>query len=237
MLTSWWAMCAPFLYSPDDGGGGSGGGDDKTDDKKTDDKKTEDKKDGKGTGEKKEYTQEQLDAMFAERAKSAGSAATKALLDKFGAKTVDDLDAALKKAKELEEAQLSEADKAKKAAEQARKEADEAKSNGEAAIARANERLMQAEIKAQATAQKFRKEAIDDVWLLVKSDAKMLEKLKVKEDGSVDGAEAIVKDVAKARAHWLDSGSGGKGTPRPGDKKPEPDKEQPRGYQRRTSSL
>ncbi len=237
MLTSWWAMCAPFLYSPDDGGG-AGGGDGKPDDKKPDDKKPE----GKGAGEKgaetrKEYTQEQLDAMFAERAKSAKGAATKELLEKFGVKTVDELDAALKKAKDLEEAQLSEADKAKKSAEQARKEADEAKTNGEAAIARANERLMQAEIKAQATAQKFRKEAIDDVWLLVKSDAKMLEKLKVRDDGGVDGAEAIVKEIAKARAHWMDSGSGGKGTPRPGEKKPEPDKEQPRGYQRRTSSL
>ncbi len=223
----------PIFSFPDVGdGGGAGGTDGEPDEKKPE------KKNGDGAGEKKEYTQAELDAMFAERAKSASSAATKALLDKFNVKTVEELDAALKKAKDLEDAQLSEADKAKKDAETARKEADAAKSNGEAAIARANERLMQADIKAQASALKFRKEALDDVWLLVRSDEKLLAKLTVGDDGGVTGGEALVKEIAKLRPHWLDAGNGSRGTPRPGEKKPgeKPD-QQPQGYSRKTSQL
>lgn len=224
----------PIFFSPDGGdGGGAGGTDGKPDDKKPE------KKNGDGAGEKKEYTQAELDTMFAERARSASSAATKALLDKFNVKTVEELDGTLKKAKELEDAQLSEADKSKKEAESARKLADEAKTAGEAAIARANDRLMQAEIKAQAGANKFRKEALDDVWLLVKSDPKLLDKLKVDDNGTVTGGEAVVKEIAKSRAHWLDTGNGSKGTPRTGEKKPD-DKsgdQQPRGHSRKTSTL
>lgn len=93
-----------FFHSPDAGGAGGGSGDDGKGDNDAD--KDED------AGTKKEFTQEELNKLFAERAKNARSAALKEVLTAMGVERLEDAQVLVKKAKDAEAANLSEVEKA-----------------------------------------------------------------------------------------------------------------------------
>lgn len=64
--------------------------------------------------EAKTYTQAELDRLFAERARQASSAATSKILSDLGLQNVDELKTLVKKHRDTEQAQMSEADKLRK---------------------------------------------------------------------------------------------------------------------------
>jgi len=105
------------------------------------------------------------------------------------------------KAKEAEEtAKLSETEKLKK-------QLDEANTAKESALKTANNRLIAAEIKSKS--DKF----IDPDVVLALVDKS---KVTVKEDGSIEGVDAVLDELAKAKPHLL-KGSGSKlGATNPG---------------------
>lgn len=106
------------------------------------------------------------------------------------------------KAKQAEEdAKLSETDKL-------RKQLDEASKATAAAIKTANDRLIMAEIKSKST--KF----IDpDVTLALVDKSKIT----IKDDGTVDGVDAALEELAKAKPHLLKTPQGSKtGVTNPG---------------------
>lgn len=159
---------------------------------------------GAGDGDKKSFTQAELDALFGARAKQAAEKATSDLLTSLGVKSPDEIKTALAKAKELEDAQLSELDKAKRLVETEKARADAAEKLQAEAMANANEKLLRAEILAEASKQGFRDEAVSDVWLVLTSDAKLKEQVKAGEEG-FEGIESVVKAIAKGKPHWLKS--------------------------------
>ena len=105
------------------------------------------------------------------------------------------------KAKEAEEtAKLSETEKLKK-------QLDEANTAKESALKTANNRLIAAEIKSKS--DKF----IDPDVVLAMTDKS---KITVKEDGTIEGVDAVLDELAKAKPHLL-KGSGSKlGATNPG---------------------
>lgn len=106
------------------------------------------------------------------------------------------------KAKEAEEtAKLSETEKLKK-------QLDEANTAKESALKTANNRLIAAEIKSKS--DKF----IDPDVVLALVDKS---KVTVKEDGSIEGVDAVLDELAKAKPHLLKGSSGSKlGATNPG---------------------
>lgn len=178
---------------------------------------------GGGEGKKEEapkgqtFTQEQLDILFAERAKRASDATTADLLKKAGVASIEDLLAGYAKAKKLEEGQMSELQKAQAELAAEKEKALQAEKDKVTALATASERLMRAEVQAQAHAQNFLPDAISDVWLVI-------DKSKIKEENGVFvGVKEAVEAVAKAKPHWLEAGNNkrpAQGTPKPGEKKP-----------------
>ena len=147
--------------------------------------------------EKKSYTQAELDAMFADRAKQGASSAVASLLKKLGYEKPEDLEAVVSEGKKSLDEKKTEADKAAEALAKLAKERDEAKTAADAAIAKATERVMRAEVIAEAVKQNFRPEAVPDVWLLV-------DRTKITEDGDTfKGIKEAVEAVAKAKPFWL----------------------------------
>jgi len=147
------------------------------------------------------YTQEQLDAMFADRAGQGGRAALNELFKALGVKDVDELKASYTEGKKLLDGQKTDLDKAnadKKAADDllvAEKSAHEATRNSFL------ERLLKAEVKAEAKKAGFRDEALDDVWMLAKNSenrAKITEK-----DDAFVGVDKVVEEIKKAKPFWL----------------------------------
>ena len=92
--------------------------------------------------EKKSYTQAELDAMFADRAKQGASSAVASLLKKLGYEKPEDLEAVVSEGKKSLDEKKTEADKAAEALAKLAKERDEAKTTADAAIAKATERVM-----------------------------------------------------------------------------------------------
>jgi hypothetical protein len=180
-----------------DGGNGNGDG------KKPEDQKPPEAK----------FTQADVDRMLGERAKRADELVTKSLLEGLGLKSLDDLKAVVKKAGDLESAQLSELDKAKKAADKAEADRLAMEASSKAVLAQANERLMKAAVLSEATKADyaFRPEALGDVWLFVDRAG-----IKPK-DGSdeFEGIAEALKAVAKAKPYLVAETTGdGRGTPR-----------------------
>lgn len=154
--------------------------------------------DGGGAGESGgvQLSQKDLDKMFADRAKQARESERRKLLEELGLENVDAAKSALKKAKELEESQLSELEKAQKEAEKARELAEKARQEADAAIATANEQLMRAAVLNQATNAGFNDP--NDAWLYITRD-----KITVKDDGSYDGLEAEIKRISEEKPYLL----------------------------------
>lgn len=104
------------------------------------------------------------------------------------------------KEKQEADAKLSEMDKIKK-------ERDEAKLAAEAALSKANERLIKSEILSKST--KF----IDPDVVYALLDRS---KVTVKEDGTVDGVDAALAELEKAKPHLLKSTKSNLGASNPG---------------------
>jgi hypothetical protein len=191
---------AGFCFAPDAGGSGGGDGD-----------KTEEKQEEKTVT----MTQAQLDVLFAERATRASATTLADLLKKAGVENVDALLAGYAEAKKLKEAQMTDKEKSDALLKTAQDEAAQAKKDLNKALAQMSENLKKAEVMAQAAAQGFRPESVDDVWLVV-------DKTKVTEkDGVVSGAKEAVAEVAKQKPFWLNTEGDKKsnGTPRQPEKK------------------
>jgi hypothetical protein len=188
-MFSRFSLLHPGFFYDADAGGGNGGG---------------------GTGDAgKAYTQDQLDQMFAERAKRAEDKARADLLKDLGVETPEAAKDLLKKQKEADDAQKSELQKAADQAAKAQKDLAELKTANEQTLAAMAKRLLDTEIKmlaAKAVYDKdgktllraaFRAEAIDDLLLLVDRST-IIEK-----DGQYQGIDKALEALAKSRKYLL----------------------------------
>ncbi len=189
---------------------------------------------GNGTGSPasvtKQYTQDDLDRMFSERATRAAQSAREDMLKKFGVKDDEELTTLLTDGKKLKESQMSEIEKFKTD----KQTADDALATEKTAHAETvknyTERLLKAEIKAKAQKAGFRDESLDDVWMLA-STKDLRAKITEKDDAFV-GVDAVVEEIKKAKPFWLAGETEKKpktpGSPRfprkAGDNTPEPPK-------------
>lgn len=202
MLTrNFFNRITPFLlFSPDDGGGG-GGSESKDEEKKPD--LTDEEKKVAADKEK----QDKLNKEFADRASRAAEAERKKILDELGVKDVDEAKTRVEAARKADDAQKSELEKADAARQKAEAEAVQAKADAEKIRSDAFKRVLDGEIKfAAGTPVKdkegkvvrtaFRKEALDDVLLLVNRD--VIED----KDGKFEGIEKALGELAKAKP-WL----------------------------------
>lgn len=155
----------------------------------------------------KTFTQEELNAMFAERANQAKNKALTDVLEKTGYKSLDELNAAVEEGKKLKQSQMSEAEKTAVALKAAEDRATAAEKEKVDALEKANERLLKAAVIAQASSAGFRAESIEDVWLVI-DRSKITEK-----DGAYQGLKEAVEAVAKAKPFWLSDQNKPKGTP------------------------
>lgn len=167
---------------------------------------------GGGEGDKKTFTQAELNALFADRANQASTAAINKLLKDLGVESADAIKTALAEAKKVQDAQLSELDKAKADATKAAKDKETAEAAAAQATQLANTRLMQSAVMLEAakTEHKFKPEALGDVWAFVDRS-----KLKVEENGDVTGVADAVKAVAKAKPYMVTEDKPAPGTPGP----------------------
>ena len=180
-----------FFFAPDEGAGGSGNAE----------------ADAKAKAEADDKAkQEELNKQFAERAQRAADAERKKLLEVLGVKDADEAAALLKIAREADEKTKTEAEKmtAKlQASEDARIKAEtEAKEKTEAA----NKRLLDSEIKINASTAliekdkivrpAFKREALDDVLLLIDRTAI------TESEGAFKNVDKALEKLAKDKP-WL----------------------------------
>lgn len=153
-------------------------------------------------------SQKELDKLIGARAKQAAQSATNKLFEKLGVSNADEIEAALKKAKDFEEAQLSEAEKLQREMEAAKKSAAEATAAATQAMAEANEMLLKAAVMTAATGAGFNDPA--DAWLYIDREA-----IKPAEGGGYEGLEDAVKAVSEAKPYLVKVASEppAKGTP------------------------
>lgn len=148
------------------------------------------------------FTQEQLNALFADRAKRASDKAVSDLLAGLGVQDVDTLKAILEEGKKAKTAQQTEAEKAQERLRLAEEAAKKSKSDADALVATWQKKVLDTEIKVQAAAAiegkrgAFRAEALDDVLLLIDRSG-IAEK-----DGSYTGIAEALEALAKAKP-WL----------------------------------
>lgn len=96
----------------------------------------------------KTFTQEELQAIAARESQKGGRKALQSLAEELGFDSVDAMKQAAQKARELEDQQKTELQKLQEQAQQAEQQRQQA-------LQTANERLIQAEVKAQASALGF----------------------------------------------------------------------------------
>lgn len=154
-------------------------------------------------------TQRQLNAMQAERRKTAAKQAVEELLAKLGVESADKLGELVAKSKEAEQAQLSETDKL-------RKRLAEAEAKAVAAEERATRRLLEASFVAEATTQGVR---FPETALPLAD----MSGISVGEDGTVAGVREAIKALVDAgklvmretrpQAPSTDARAGGGGKP------------------------
>jgi hypothetical protein len=150
--------------------------------------------------------------MFAERARRAAEGATRELLTAVGVKTSDELKAMVTAAQDVQRAQMSELEKARADAQAALDKATRAEQERQQAIEKAQDRLLQAEVIAEARARGLSTEAASVVW-------KALDRETVKLDGEVfKGVDKAVEKVIAAIKSQAGSSSSS-GSPARGDKK------------------
>ena len=224
MLSLFKTFLKTFLYFPvlsfgqDADGGGGAGDEDKDKDKDKDNKP-----------KLISHTQEQLDAMFADRAKQGSRTALEELFKMLGVKDTTELTTLFTEGKKLKDSQLSELDKATKDKTTAEGALDTEKTAHGETVKKYTERLLKAEIMAEAKKAGFRDESLGDVWMLVNAEHRT--KITEKDDAFV-GVDKVVEEIKKAKPFWLAGDDPKKpktpGTPRspkkPGDGTPEPKK-------------
>ncbi|HCR71214.1 MAG TPA: hypothetical protein DIW23_07215 [Anaerolineae bacterium] len=152
-------------------------------------------------------TQEALNAYFAERGEQGKRTATAEILSKTGVKDVDELVTLINEGKTLRESQQTELQKAQADLEALKNE----KATAESAIQQEKdehektkksftERILKAEVKAEAKKAGFRDESLDDVWMLVVASHR--EKITEKDDAFV-GINKVIEEIKKTREYWL----------------------------------
>jgi hypothetical protein len=155
-----------------------------------------------------EGKQKQLDKEFASRAKRAADAERKKLWDALGVTSQEEFDAYVKAKKEAEDAAKTEAQKLADEATKAKAKADKLEADHKAEVEKMQKRIVDTEIKVDATAEAkdkdgkvtrraFRKEALDDVTLLIDRS-----KIALDEEGKVSGIPEALDALAKAKP-WL----------------------------------
>lgn len=193
----------PQVFFNADSGGAGGGTDQTTDEPKG-----------------KVYTQEQLDTMFADRAKQARGSAMTELFKELGVENSDALKSIITKAKELDDAQKTDLQKAKDDLEAAGKTLADQKATYESEIAKLGTRVQDTEIKVAAGTEikdkdgkvvrpKFRSDAYDVVLATINR------KDITEKDGVYSGIEEALSELAKAKPFLLETESepAPKGTP------------------------
>lgn len=177
--------------------------------------------------------QDALNQQFAERAQRAADAERKKLLESLGVSSAEEATALLKIAREADEKTKTEAEKLQAqltAAEQARVKAETAAQEKEAA---ATKRLMDSEIKINASVAltekgkllrpAFRRDALDDVLLLI--DRNLIKE----EEGVFKNIDKALEALAKAKPYLLEEKQPiTHGTPRDGITKRQTEDAQPR---------
>lgn len=157
----------------------------------------------------KTFTQEELDALFAQRATQARNSALTDLFKDLGVENADSLKAVIKAAKDADDAQKSELQKAQDRAANAEKAVNEQKTTFESQITDLEKLLTDTEIKIAAskavkdkdgnvTRAAFRADALEDVVVLI--NRKGIKR----ENGAVSGIEDALVELAKVKTFMLD---------------------------------
>lgn len=157
----------------------------------------------------KTFTQEELDALFAQRAAQAKTSALTDLFKELGVENADSLKAVIKAAKDADDAQKTELQKAQDKSANAEKAVNEQKTTYEAQIADLEKLLTDTEIKVAAskaikdkdgnvTRAAFRADALEDVVVLI--NRKGIKR----ENGAVSGIEDALAELAKAKTFLLE---------------------------------
>lgn len=186
-----------FLFEAN-AGGGSGGGESTAEEKA----KAEEEAKAKAK-------QEELDKQFAERAKRATETERKRILEELGVKDPEEAKTLLKKAREADEANKSETEKLKAQLDKANSEKEKTEADAKAKEEASLKRLLDSEIKINArtavadkegkvTRPAFRKEAMDEVLLLI--DRTKIEQ----KDDTFNGVEKALSELAKAKPYLLE---------------------------------
>jgi len=158
----------------------------------------------------KTFTQEELDALFAQRATQARNSAMTELFKELGVENADSLKAVITKAKEADDAQKSELQKAQDKATAADKALADQKTAHDAALAKLEKRIQDSEIKILAGREvkdkdgkvirsKFRDDALDVV--LTTLDRKAI----VLKDDAYAGIEEALTELATAKTFLLEA--------------------------------
>lgn len=166
---------------------------------------------GSEAAEVRSFTQTELNALFAERARQASQAAIAKVLKELGADDLDSLKGQLSEAAKAKKAQMSELEKLQAERDEAARVADESRQVAAQQVALANERLMMSAVMLEASKAeyKFRPDALADVWAFVDRSG-----LAVDEAGNVTGVAEAVKAVAKGKPYMIQADPDkGPGTP------------------------
>jgi hypothetical protein len=164
---------------------------------------------------KREYTQAELDQLFAERSVRAAQQATKKLLDALGVTSVDELPKlkdTITKAREIEQSNLSALERAEKAAEAEKKRADDAVNQLNTERANHRTSTIKSAILQAATAMK----SPDAELVLLHAQSKHGETVNglVGEDGTLDQKKlTTLLDTVKKEKPLLFTPPGGSGIP------------------------
>lgn len=158
-------------------------------------------------------TQAELNDKFAQRADRAARNAIANLISEIGFDNVDGLKEALQDYKQIKDSEKTELELLQTKLEEAQNKVGSLTSQLEASENAFKEYKLRTTVEGVAREQDFLKESLGDVWLLVNSGSKLSEKLLINDDGSVKGAEEVVKEVAKLRPHWIQQKQVRKGAP------------------------
>jgi hypothetical protein len=151
-------------------------------------------------------TQEAFDNLMKERVGRAKNSAVSGLLSDVGLEDVDGLKAALTEWTKIKDEQKTELEKIQGDLDTSTAKATELEVDLEKEKARARTYMLRSSVISAARDADFLKESLEDVWLLVSTTEELSSKLSV-DDGDkekVKGADALVKEVAKLRPHWIE---------------------------------
>ncbi|MBI3161288.1 MAG: hypothetical protein HYZ23_02200 [Chloroflexi bacterium] len=188
MNTNLFSLLRPSVFFDADSGGGGGGNE----------------KDEKPETKGKTFTQEELDALFAQRAAQAKGSALADLFKEIGVENADGLKTLIAKAKEADDAQKTELQKAQDKATAAEKSLADQKDAHEKTLAELGKRILDTEIKIAAGREikdkdgkiirpKFRTDALDVVLLSV------ARKDIAEKEGAYTGIEEALGVLAKEK--------------------------------------